>query len=505
MSEVVKDNVIRVTVDGKEMIISEKCRISSLLSDDMPCGGHGRCGKCKVRARGSLSELSESERRLLTREEIDEGIRLSCSAYVLGDCEIESLSKGGKEIVVTGGDMAEHSFLPAYKKYGVAVDIGTTTLAVRLYGSDGGLLSEAGALNPQSVFGADVISRIEASLSGKGRELASLIRSKINELILETSSSIGISSAEIDAVVITGNTVMLYLLTGSSPESLSHAPFDADRLFGETVSASSLDFSALTGDARVYLAPCIAAFVGADTVCALIAIAPDKKEYPSLTVDIGTNGEMAVYDGEGFSVCSTAAGPAFEGGGISCGMRGAPGAIDKVDIVNGELGCHVIGGGKAVGICGSGLVDAAACMLDLEIMDETGYLEEDDVYLSDKVSITQEDVRALQLAKSAINAGMLTLLDKSGASSADVKQLYVAGGFGNYLNTVNAAKIGLIPRELLGRISIVGNAALAGASMLLLDVSLREKAEKLSKDAKAVELSGDKLFAELYMNGMLFE
>ena len=186
-------------------------------------------------------------------------------------------------------------------------------------------------------------------------------------------------------------------------------------------------------------------------------------------------------------------------------MRGAPGAIDKVDIVNGELGCHVIGGGKAVGICGSGLVDAAACMLDLEIMDETGYLEDDDVYLSDKVSITQEDVRALQLAKSAINAGMLTLLDKSGASATDVKQLYVAGGFGNYLNTVNAAKIGLIPRELLGRISIVGNAALAGASMLLLDVSLREKAEKLSKDAKAVELSGDKLFAELYMNGMLFE
>ena len=155
--------------------------------------------------------------------------------------------------------------------------------------------------------------------------------------------------------------------------------------------------------------------------------------------------------------------------------------------------------------CGSGLVDVAACMLDLEIMDESGYLEDDEVALSDKVVLTQQDIRMLQLAKSAINAGMLTLVSRSGVSVADVKHLYIAGGFGHYLNTSNAARIGLIPKALLGRISVVGNAALAGASMLLLDVSKREKAEALAKNTHSVELSGDKLFADIYMNGMMFE
>ena len=505
MSEIYSDLSARVTVDGRIKNANVGARLSEVISIDLPCGGHGRCGKCKVRAVGELSPLSDSEEKLLTEVEKAGGIRLACSARILGDCEIETLFEKRKEVIVTDGDMAEYSLLPTFDRYGVAIDIGTTTLASRLYDREGNLLSESSALNPQSVFGADVISRIEASLAGKRAELASLIREGIDSLISDMARSASISSGDIDSAVITGNTVMLYLLTESSPEALSHAPFEADRLFGETVSAGELSLASLKENAKIYLAPCIAAFVGADTVCALIAISPEDAESPSLTVDIGTNGEMAIFDGEGFSVCSTAAGPAFEGGGISCGMRGANGAIDKVSVVNGALASHVIGGGEAVGICGSGLVDVAACMLDLEIMDESGYLEDEEVALSDKVVLTQQDIRMLQLAKSAINAGMLTLVSRSGVSVADVKHLYIAGGFGHYLNTSNAARIGLIPKELLGRMSVVGNAALAGASMLLLDVSKREKAEALAKNASSVELSGDKLFADIYMNGMMFE
>ena len=303
-------------------------------------------------------------------------------------------------------------------------------------------------------------------------------------------------------MVITGNPVMLSLLTEESVEPFSHAPFDVKRLFGETVAAESLELSNLNEKTNVYFPPCISAFVGADTVCAIHATELCEGETAMLS-DIGTNGEIALWhDGE-LSVCSTAAGPAFEGVGISMGMRGSDGAIDKVIIVNGELNAHVIGEVRPVGLCGSGLVDAVACMLDMELVDESGYLEDDEIFIEAPVYLTPKDIRMLQLAKSAICAGIKTLVGIENIDSSMVSRLCVAGGFGSYLNSKNAVKIGLIPKAFSEKVQTVGNAALGGAAFLLLNKGARSKAELLAKSAKTVELAANPLFTDNYMKAMM--
>lgn len=496
---------IRLILDGKQINAEVGQTISQIIHGEQPCGGHGKCGKCKVVARGSLSALSESEMQLLSGDELARGVRLACSTRVLGECEINTLRQHASiSSIVTDAKMPQITPAPSFSRFGMALDIGTTTLAARLYAADGALLSEAVALNPQSLFGADVISRIEASLSGNADKLARLIRDAISSLALELCKNAERDTREIEMLVATGNTAMLYLLTESSPLALSRAPFAADKLFGEEIDALALGIDILADGAKIYLPPCISAFVGADTVCALLSSEFCDSEEPRMLVDIGTNGEMALWKDGNLSVCSTAAGPAFEGVGISAGMRGENGAIDKVAILNGALCPHVIGEIKARGICGSGIVDAAACMLELELMDETGFIEDETVSLAEGVELTQQDIRALQLAKSAIYAGICTLAAKSNCELTGISQLIVAGGFGNYLNMISAARIGLLPSEMLGKISVVGNAALAGASMLLLDRKLLKKASAIAQSATVAELASDPIFSELYMNSMLF-
>jgi uncharacterized 2Fe-2S/4Fe-4S cluster protein (DUF4445 family) len=214
---------------------------------------------------------------------------------------------------------------------------------------------------------------------------------------------------------------------------------------------------------------------------------------------------MALWTGGKLSVCSTAAGPAFEGVGISAGMRGAVGAIDKVSVENGNVIAHVIGDVSPIGICGSGIIDAVAVMLETEAVDETGYLEDDEFSVSGGVVVTQDDVRMIQLSKSAVCAGLMTLAETAGLTPEDVPVLYIAGGFGNYLNIDSSAKIGLLPKTLAENSVVVGNAAIAGASMLLLDASSRESIEKIAECADTVELSTSKVFSDFYISGMMFE
>lgn len=495
---------IKIIVNGEERKALAGTPLSEIIAGEKPCGGHGKCGKCKVFASGKLSPPSDAEREFLSGEELAAGIRLSCCTLAEGDAEVKSIATVSKAQIVTGGKQIEFALNPIFKQYGVAIDIGTTTLAARLYDTNGNILAESSRLNPQSEFGADVISRIESALAGKSEALAHSIRRALNEIISELALSARIDPKNIDVVSVTGNTVMLSLLAHEDTEPFSHAPFEAKRLFGEDLTAQELDLPALSPETPVYLPPCISAFVGADTVCALLATGLCESG-TSMLVDIGTNGEMAIWHEGKLTVCSTAAGPAFEGVGISMGMRGDVGAIDKVVLLNGEPYPHVIGEGKAIGICGSGLVDAAACMLDSEIIDETGALDDDPFALCDSVSLTGQDIRMLQLAKSAICAGLLTLAESAGLEPEDVPMLYIAGGFGNYLNKKSAAKIGLLPTALAQNSETVGNAALEGASMLLLDSSMREKACMLSGKAQTLELSTHKGFSEHFMMGMMFE
>lgn len=498
------NELITVAINGKRESAIAGQTLSEIVKGEKPCGGHGRCGKCKIKARGEISAPADAELKLLSTDELNDGIRLACLTYALGECEIETFDESRKERIVTGGDLPEFKIAPAFEKYGVAIDIGTTTLAARLYDRAGKLLADASCLNPQQKWGADVISRIEASLDGKSRDLSKSIREAIDSLIFELAAIGGIDSKNIDGAVVTGNTVMLSLLAEESVEPFSHAPFDVKRLFGETITAESLELSAINEQTPIYFPPCISAFVGADTTCAILATELCKDNTALLT-DIGTNGEIALWHNGKLSVCSTAAGPAFEGVGISMGMRGSDGAIDKVVIVNGTLNAHVIGNVRPVGICGSGLVDAVACMLNLDIVDESGYIEDEKTVIQAPVCLTPQDIRMLQLAKSAICAGIMTLIEVEGVDPSVISKFCIAGGFGSYLNRKNAVKIGLIPKALSEKMKTVGNAALGGAAIMLLDKNSRSQAEYLAKSTTTVELSANPLFSEKYMNSMMLE
>lgn len=483
-------------------------RLGELLAREaelgMPCGGQGRCGKCKVTVKGAVNQLTEREKQCLSTDEIAKGIRLACLTIIEGDCCVRIDEEKTAQIRILG-EMPSIRLHPAFAAYGCAVDIGTTTLAACLYDAAGNMLAQASCRNPQAGWGADVISRMEAALDGAGRELAAAVCTAVDGLLLQLAASAGIPVREIDGLVITGNTVMLHLLTETSPEPLSHAPFEVQRKFGEIVEAGALGLASVAPETEVYLPPCISAFVGADLVTALLASGICEEAGTQMLVDIGTNGEMALVRNGRLTVCSTAAGPAFEGAGISQGMQGKCGAVDRVFLQDGELKAHVLGEGTAEGICGSGVVDAIACLLESGRIDGTGYMEEESVLITPSVAFTQKDVRMIQLAKSAIHAGIRTLLHLADIDYGEVSGLLVAGGFGSFLNVENAGRIGLIPEELVPSVRVIGNAALSGAAMLLLNLDYRAVCERYAGDAKGIELSSNPYFSEEYMAQMMFK
>ncbi|MBQ9079560.1 MAG: DUF4445 domain-containing protein [Clostridia bacterium] len=494
-----------VTTENEIYTVDIGTRLDAALGLPLACGGHGRCGKCKVTAHGSLSPLSESEQRLLTAQEIADGVRLACRAKIMGNCRVEKYAPHTPDLkIMLDGTAASHTCLPAFKKYAIAIDIGTTTLAARLYDTNGKLIGEGGGKNPQVAWGADVVSRIEASVGGQKDALARSIRDAVDKLIQELASSAGICTQDIDGLVITGNTAMLVFLTRGDAEPMSHAPFCPEEPFGRVLTAGELGLTSLHPDTQIYLPPCISAFVGADMLCAVLAVNMCESDETSLLSDIGTNGEMGLWHNGVLRVCSTAAGPAFEGAMIEMGMNGSAGAVDHVTLCNGKPAAHVIGECAPVGICGSGLIDAVACLLDCEELDESGYLEDGSAVITPPVILTQKDIRMVQLAKSAICAGITTLISAAGIDGRDIDKFYIAGGFGSYLNIKNAGRIGLVPPSLTDRATAVGNAALAGASMLLLDTSLRRKALDMSKNATLTDLASSPVFSEAYMRGMRF-
>lgn len=479
--------------------------IADVLSIERQCGGRGICGKCRVIARGELSPITDAERRMLSADELAIGVRLSCEARVLGPCSVCDL--GGEAV---GGDRIQLDSqiepLPNSRLcgFGVAIDVGTTTVAAKLYSNGGELCGEAAALNPQIDFGADVVTRIELALNGKAAALGAAVSDVIDSLVLELSEKAGIRSDQISDAVIVGNTTMLYLLTRTSPLLLSRAPFALDRRFGGYFTSDELSIASLSSEARIYIPPCISAFVGADTVAALISCDLTRSRDAAMLVDIGTNSEMALWDGSKLAVASAAAGPAFEGVGISCGMRARSGAIYKAATDGDEIISLTVDGAEPIGICGSGLIDVAACLKELSLIDESGALAEAPIELARGVALTQEDIRMLQLAKGAIYGGMLALLRHSDAKMKKSPAVLIAGGFGCGVNIRNAKRISLIPSVFNGEISTIGNAALAGASKLLFDLDSRELAARIAAEAITVDLAQSDIFAECFVEGMRF-
>jgi uncharacterized 2Fe-2S/4Fe-4S cluster protein (DUF4445 family) len=475
------------------------------LLNEAPCGGNGVCGKCRMHLEGGLSGLTEKEKERLTSDEIEHGIRLCCQVRLTGDALV-TIPKAAELVnIQSEGGMPAFSYHPMEGRFGVAVDIGTTTLVLKMVDLEHARVLEAvSSANPQGCIAADVIGRIEAALNGEGERLHGLLMKELERLMDALCQRCVVSPADIDILIMAGNTTMLYLLTRKSPAALSHAPFSADCLFGLWTDGASLGLQK-AAYTKVYLPACIGAFVGADITCGVLSSQMCTRPETALLVDLGTNGEIALWHGGTLYCCATAAGPAFEGGNIRMGVGSVIGAIDRVWAKDEKLCYTTIGNCEPVGICGSGLIDAVASLIKLGMVDETGLMEMGEVFISEKISLTQKDIRNVQLAKGAIAAGIKTICHHVGILLSQIDTLYIAGGFGSHADIKNAAAIGLIPRELKGKAVVLGNASLTGAVMLLLQQDFESDTMVLASRAVSVPLGGSGIFAEYYMECMMFE
>ncbi len=473
----------------------------------LPCGGQRRCGNCRVAAFGALRPPTAEEERLLGMPALLEGVRLACCAVAEGDCSVW-VDPPREVSVQTAGKLRTAGVGPSLfgpEGYALAVDIGTTTVAAYLVDLSRPVAEPpaASAPNAQAPWGADVITRAGACREGEAGPLQRALLEQLEGLFRELLAREGVPMAQIRGILLSGNTVMLHLAAGLDPTPLTAAPYQPESLFGVQYAARELFFG-LPGELPVYLAPCISGFVGADLVCAALACNLQPGE---LLLDAGTNGEMLLRTQEGDVCCSTATGPAFEGAGLRCGMVAAAGAIYDVRAKDGKLLCRTMGGGPARGICGTGAVSALAALLELGLVDETGLLAEEcggQVELAPKVVLTQEDIRQLQLAKGAVAAGMGALLEVCGLSAGQVSHLYIAGGFGSWIDPWAAQRIGMLPAGLAGRVEPVGNAAGLGACLMARSQSMVDLAQRMADRARTVELDTQADFQDRFVEALLF-
>lgn len=491
------------------------------------CGGRGVCGKCKVRVMEGNIAAAQADREIFSGRELEQGWRLSCMAYPKENCTIrlaaeeetdfDAVTEYRTAVKTTGGKGEKR------EDYAIGIDIGTTTLALSLVGlSSRQVCRTYTAINKQRAYGADVISRILASNSGRRDELKDSIRRDLLQGIQRLTEKEEVSKSRIKKIAIAGNTTMGHLLMGYSCETLGSYPFTPVNIstielpflevFG-TDEFGADEFGADKLDAPVVLLPGISAFVGGDIVAGLLACDFDKAEKPCLFLDLGTNGEMAAGNKDRLLVSSAAAGPALEGGNISCGTGSIPGAICNLEIASGEIKLRTIAGKAPVGICGTGVLELVSELIKAGLVDETGLLTEE--YFEKgyeiakdaqgtAITLTQKDIREVQLAKSAIRAGIEILLLEYGIGYEDIDTVYLAGGFGYKLNIGKAVHIGLLPEELSGKIRAVGNSALGGAVRYLTDSRASQKIEDIIKVSGEIHLANNESFPELYLKHMNF-
>ena len=451
---------------------------------DAPCGGHGKCGKCRVTVNGEQ--------------------RLACETKILGDMEV-ILPAGRRTEILT-----DSAFVPGAADgkytYAAAFDIGTTTVVCYLMdGREGKLLAQTSCVNPQTQFGADVISRIQYAMDKDASVMARCIRDALDKLVREAADQAGISPEEIGVTAIVGNTAMHHLLLEIDPKPLTVPPYMPSVREALEMNGASMLPSCPNSEIRIL--PNIAGFVGADTVGCLVATRFDRLEELTLMIDIGTNGEMVLGDRSRRIACSTAAGPAFEGAKIQCGMRGAAGAVDHVTLENGKIQWSVIGGGVPVGLCGSGLLDLVAALLETGDISESGQMLCGDRYTLEGtgVFLTRKDVREVQLAKAAIRAGIELMCSTLGVEPKDIRKVLLAGAFGNYLNPASACAIGMIPPVLLPRTQPIGNAVGGGARLCALSSREFAYSKQLAQGTEFLELASLPEFNDCYVDCLMFE
>ncbi|MBK5092704.1 MAG: DUF4445 domain-containing protein [Actinobacteria bacterium] len=501
---------------------------------DAPCGGEGRCGKCRVKLSGETAPPTEEELEHLSPEELRGGIRLACQAVVTGPLSVEPTGVVAWASAKTGllGQATLAVDLPELSAktctappLGAALDAGTTTLCVSLIDlTTGDRLAVASAENPQTRLGADVMTRIDRCRNDPDclSEMQTEVTASFNGLLADVTAEAGRITSDIVRVISVGNTTMIHLLIGEDPSPLGSYPFEPTLQGPVDIPASSVGIEAAEG-ARLLSPRFLSGFLGADIVAVILVSGMDRSAEDCLVVDLGTNGEIAVGNRERMAACSTAAGPAFEGMQISSGMRAVPGAIESLSR-NGLLLPRVLGGGEPAGICGSGLLDAVAALLEAKLLNPSGRLappsdsegtaagrirnsnsmREFVLSPGSDITLTQKDIREFQLAKGAVRSGIEVLASRLSLEYEKLTKVFLAGVFGNFLKPASAVAVGLFPEALEGRIDFAGNAALLGAEMMLASEREWNRALDISRAVEVVELSGDPLFDREFFANLAF-
>lgn len=528
--------IIQESTGGKfyiEDLSGEKSLLRLLqeqrLGINAPCDGKGNCGRCRVRFLDGAPAPTKKECDLLTKQELTDGVRLACAVHVTEACQIliedaseqkmavlTQASESVKECVLENENVEKESnqTKSVNHAYAIAIDLGTTTLAAELFDmADGKRLAVASGVNHQRAYGADVISRINAANEGKLEFLRKCVCEDVVSLIeeLQQRQKEIANAPEITHIAIVGNTTMCHLLRGLSCLGLGRAPFTpTDLSWHETDTKTLLGMEEC--NAKITILPGISAFVGADIVAGIYASGLHQKSEPSLLLDIGTNGEMVFTKNGELLVTSTAVGPVFEGGNISCGVPATPGAISCVEIEKAsretKWNYKTIGNRAPIGLCGTGIIDFVSALTKTGWVDENGTLEEpwfaEGVQVDEDIIFTQSDIREVQMAKAAIRAGIEILLSAGRTSLEDVN-IYLAGGFGQEIDVEHAIAIGMFPETFKDHTVGIGNSALQGAKgYLLADESAREEIDRIISSAREINLATHQDFEELYIQYMSF-
>ena len=520
----------RVGIEENETLLDAIRKVDQLRFE-APCNGRGTCGKCRVRAlSGSFSDLSASEIGRLPQKEREEGTRLACCTTVTGEeAVIELFEKKEKAVVLADAAYHRSVKVPLFSgindaPYGIAVDIGTTTVAAVLLDlRTGDTLARTSAINPQTEVGGDVLSRIAYTIGNAPglKKCQTLIVEALNRMTRDMLCETGLAPSEIRAYTVAANCTMLHLLLGVDPESLSRAPFTPVFVEGQERMAHEIGLLPENTSALLYCLPSVSAYIGADIVAGIYMSKIDRTDKNIMFIDIGTNGEIVLSRGGQLYACSCAAGPAMEGMNIVCGMRAAEGAVETVSAKDGRVAIGVIGGTEPVGLCGSGVLESVSMLLSTDSINPSGrltpkkttipeaYYEEgkEKGYYLDRahgIRFTQGDVRQIQLAKGAILSGFCALMERSGLTFEDLDEVMIAGQFGAHLKAETLADIGILPGETRNKVTYIGNTSLGGAISVMLDDRLTAKYESIRSRVDYMELGTYKGYNDLFVKCLSF-
>lgn len=526
------------------------------LAIDSPCNQTGVCGKCRVLLHPqSLGNIVCAEQSVLSPERQAEGWVLACHAAIHGDIEILEIPDATRDsdTVLQYGKGFDFAHAPYISKkyiktthstrifagqecigeedgdtsqslFGAAVDIGTTTLVMSLIDLlTGDELASVSEHNPQSRYAQDVLSRITYSTSETGlRIMQHTLMETMNCMLVSLSDQEGIEMKSIYELVFSGNTCMLHLATGTNPQSLGRYPYTPLITGHQHIDTKSLGLQ-VSPCARVYLPSILSSFVGADITSGILSLQLHRQPGISLFVDIGTNGEIILAEGGKLTATSAAAGPALEGMNISCGMCAGPGAVESVTSTrDGGIDFRTIGDKPARGLCGSGLIDLIATLIDLGVVESNGRFAAAEAFAPDlgrqlirtngslafaltpEVTLSQKDIRQVQLAKGAIQAGIDILMTHTGVNPSQVDRVLIAGAFGYQLATNSLLILKILPHELSNKVAYVGNTSKTGGQTFLINASYREEMAEVAQEINIFELSKQQDFERLFVGCLSF-